>query len=303
MMPKKIIVVGAANVDITATPTSTYRPYDSNPSHVEITFGGVGRNIGHNLRLLGHEVSLLTMWGDDAIAHALLEDCRHLGLMVLSQRRIAGARSNYFICITDHHGEMQAGAADLALMDNLTPDVIDAHLTTINSADAVVADCNASAESLLHLATNCTKPLYVDGTSSVKASKIAFMLQADRHAPIIVKVNHAEAQELTGSDNVETMATNLITMGAARAYITMGSKGAYCHDGKQGILIPTQEVEPVNVTGAGDAFMAAVIHAEISGHDMATAAQLGITAASATLQSKHAVNPLLQEIINNTTHQ
>ncbi|MBQ5509231.1 MAG: hypothetical protein IIT96_05660, partial [Muribaculaceae bacterium] len=63
----RITVIGAANVDITATPLGRYIPCDSNPSRVEIAYGGVGRNIAHNLCLMGDEVRLFTVFGDDSI--------------------------------------------------------------------------------------------------------------------------------------------------------------------------------------------------------------------------------------------
>ena len=44
-----VCVIGAVNVDISGTPQSTYVPGDSNPGHVRVTLGGVGRNIAENL--------------------------------------------------------------------------------------------------------------------------------------------------------------------------------------------------------------------------------------------------------------
>ena len=58
-----ITVIGAANVDITASPIGRYVPCDSNPSRVEISYGGVGRNIAHNLCLMGEKVRLFTVFG------------------------------------------------------------------------------------------------------------------------------------------------------------------------------------------------------------------------------------------------
>ena len=47
----RIVVIGAANVDISAQALEAFRMHDSNPSIVSIGFGGVGRNIAHNLCL------------------------------------------------------------------------------------------------------------------------------------------------------------------------------------------------------------------------------------------------------------
>ena len=52
----KVCVIGGANVDITASSASAFQIGDSNPGSVHVSWGGVGRNIAHNLALLGDQV-------------------------------------------------------------------------------------------------------------------------------------------------------------------------------------------------------------------------------------------------------
>lgn len=292
-----ITVIGAANVDITATPLGRYVPCDSNPSRVEIAFGGVGRNIAHNLCLMGADVRFFTVFGDDNIALTLRDDCRRVGMTIDPIIEIAGARSNYFICVNDHNGEMQAGAADMDLMSHLTPEMVASQIDSINAGEAVVADCNVSEEVLKYLAEYCTTPLYIDATSAAKAVKINAVLSVGRSLPLVVKVNLPEAMALSGiRGNVEAAAQWFLDKGATRIYITMGARGVYCHDGKQGMAMPAHAVTIVNATGAGDAFMAGVAFAETTSKNMAEAAQLGLQAASLALQSSTAVNPQITDL-------
>ncbi|MBO4721780.1 MAG: carbohydrate kinase family protein [Muribaculaceae bacterium] len=289
-----ITVIGAANVDITASPLGRYVPCDSNPSRVEIGFGGVGRNIAHNLCLMGEQVRLFTVFGDDSIALTLRDDCRRVGMTIDPILEVAGARSNYFICVNDHNGEMQAGAADMELMSHLTPEMVATHITGINASDAVVADCNVSEAVLQYLVEHCTAPLYIDATSAAKAMKIKPLLAISRHSPLIVKVNQAEAVALSGiKSGVEAVARWFVQQGVSRIYITMGARGVYCSDGELSVALPAQPVSVVNTTGAGDAFMAGVVHAEQSGAKMQDACALGIKAAALALQSPLAVNPCI----------
>ena len=293
----RITVIGAANVDITASPLGRYVPCDSNPSRVEIAFGGVGRNIAHNLCLMGADVRFFTVFGDDNIALTLRDDCRRVGMTIDPIIEIAGARSNYFICVNDHNGEMQAGAADMDLMSHLTPDMVASQIESINAGDAVVVDCNVSEDILKYLAEHCTTPLYIDATSSAKAIKINSVLGVDRSQPLIIKVNLPEAMALSGiRGNVEAAAQWFLDRDATRIYITMGARGAFCNDGKQGLAMPAQAVTIVNATGAGDAFMAGVVFAETVGKNMVEAAQLGLQAASLALQASTAVNSKITEL-------
>ena len=43
-----VAVIGAVNVDISGTPDTALLPGDSNPGHVRVTMGGVGRNIAES---------------------------------------------------------------------------------------------------------------------------------------------------------------------------------------------------------------------------------------------------------------
>ena len=293
----RITVIGAANVDITASPIGRYVPCDSNPSRVEIAFGGVGRNIAHNLCLMGEQVRLFTVFGDDSIALSLRDDCRRVGMTVDPILEVAGARSNYFICVNDHNGEIQAGAADMELMSHLTTEMVETYIDSINASDAVVTDCNLSEDVLRYLAERCAVPLYVDATSAAKAMKIKAMLDVSRSMPIIVKVNQLEAVALSGiKGDVEAMARWFVEKGVTRIYITMGARGVYCHDGSQSHVEPSQAVTVVNATGAGDAFMAAVVHAELSGATMQEVCSMGVKAAALALQSKNAVNDNIKKL-------
>ena len=60
-----VVVVGGANVDICGRSWETLVPEDSNPGLVSMSIGGVGRNIAHNLSLMGADVRMLTAVGDD----------------------------------------------------------------------------------------------------------------------------------------------------------------------------------------------------------------------------------------------
>lgn len=292
-----ITVIGAANVDITASPIGRYVPCDSNPSRVEIAFGGVGRNIAHNLCLMGEQVRLFTVFGDDSIALSLRDDCRRVGMTVDPILEVAGARSNYFICVNDHNGEMQAGAADMELMSHLTPEMVAIHLASINASQAVVADCNLSEDVMRYLAEHCTVPLYVDATSAAKAMKIRSLFGRNNSLPLIVKVNQIEAIALSGiKGDVEAMARWFINQGVTRIYITMGARGVHCSDREQSVSQPSQAVNIVNATGAGDAFMAAVVHAELHDSTMQEACAQGIQAAALALQSKNAVNENIKNL-------
>ena len=67
----KICVIGGANVDVAARAAGLFIAGDSNPGTVTVAPGGVGRNIAHNLTLLGDQVTLATIFGNDGFGKIL----------------------------------------------------------------------------------------------------------------------------------------------------------------------------------------------------------------------------------------
>ena len=61
------VVAGGVNMDICGKPALALRMRDSNPGFVSLKPGGVGRNIAHNLCLLGMDVSLIAAIGGGAM--------------------------------------------------------------------------------------------------------------------------------------------------------------------------------------------------------------------------------------------
>ncbi len=75
-----VTVVGAVNVDIGGRSEAALVPRDSNPGAVHTSLGGVGRNIAHNMALLGLDVRLVTAFGDDLNAQKIAANCAELGM-------------------------------------------------------------------------------------------------------------------------------------------------------------------------------------------------------------------------------
>ncbi len=66
------VVVGTINMDIRGMADIRYPQSASHPGTIHCSAGGVGRNIAHNLALLGRDVHLLSVIGDDFYGEMLL---------------------------------------------------------------------------------------------------------------------------------------------------------------------------------------------------------------------------------------
>ena len=70
-----VTVAGGMNMDIGGWPSEELVAQDSNPGRVRMSPGGVGRNIAHNMSLLGLDVRMVTAFGDDLYAQKIAASC------------------------------------------------------------------------------------------------------------------------------------------------------------------------------------------------------------------------------------
>lgn len=67
-----ITVIGGSNIDIQGVPNKSLVLFDSNPGKVDISLGGVGRNIADNICRLGINTKLISAIGNDLYGNQLL---------------------------------------------------------------------------------------------------------------------------------------------------------------------------------------------------------------------------------------
>ena len=297
-MDSLISVIGGANVDMSATLTDAFIAADSNPGHVEVGYGGVARNIAHNLSLLGAKTQLLTIFGGDLFGGLLHDYCKQQGIDVHLSDRENELRSGVYLCINNHGGEMIAAVADTEAIRAITPEWLTKRSGEINMSDYIVADTNISEDSIRWLMDNVTAPLFIDGVSTTKAHRVVNALRKAK-LPYLhtLKLNLKEALAVTETATYAEAAQKLLDMGVAHVYITLGSEGAYCRNAAEEWLFPALPGEIVNTTGAGDAFLAGVVYAHAKGIAFPQTAQYGLMAARATLMSPKAVNPDIANIL------
>ena len=212
-MKPYVCVVGAVNLDICGRPEKKLIFRDSNPGAVTLTPGGVGRNIAHDLRLLGVEVKFLTAFGGDSHAQLLRNDCVELGMDLSCALDVPGGRTSTYLYITDERGEMQLGLCDTDISAAITPAYLQRHLDVLNSAAAVVLDGNLTAETITWLGTHCSAPLFADPVSVTKAERMRAALGA-LHT---FKPNLTEGQNLTGESTPEGIVAALLAQGIPEA--------------------------------------------------------------------------------------
>jgi len=290
----KVVVAGGVNIDIGARSAGKLRLRDSNPGYVRTGLGGVGRNIAHNLTLLGVETELLTALGGDDYARAVAASCRELGIGIDRALRVPEAHTSTYVYINNEDGDMAVAVSDMAICERLTPDYFAARLDTLNGAALVVADTNLPEASLRYLAEKLTVPLFIDPVSVTKAEKLRELLP---HIHTL-KPNALEAELLSGvpvvdRNSARRAARRLIDLGVRRVFLSLGKEGFLAAAEDETVWQPAPEAKVVSTTGAGDALMAAIAWAYTRGENLTRTASLGAAAAAVTIESADTISPRL----------
>ena len=119
-----VTVVGGVNVDVCGKSFAPLISADSNPGRVSLSLGGVGRNIAHNLSLLGVRTSLLTAIADDAFEGRIRADCQEAGIDLSRTLTVPGGRASVYLAIEDPSGDMALALCDAELSSHVTPDYL-----------------------------------------------------------------------------------------------------------------------------------------------------------------------------------
>ena len=292
-MSQWVVVVGGTNMDVVARTSAPLVPATSNPGHTRISPGGVGRNIAACLGLLGAPVRLVSAVGDDAFGDEALRVTAACGADVSAVRRVPGATGTY-TAVLDDRGELVAAVSDMATVDALV-------LETVHLSDAalVVLDGNLAlrqAARVVAAAAEAGVPLAFEPVSVAKAGRLAELV----HDLFLVTPNADEIAALTGRAAVDWRGSvsDLHERGVEHVWLRHGSEGSWmCSRGREPVHLPAVPATVVDVTGAGDAMLAAWVAAWLRGADPVAAAVQGHRAAAATIASPHTVRPDLADLM------
>jgi len=300
---RPVTCVGAANLDRKLRSLAPLALHTSNPASQGESFGGVARNIAENLARLGTAVALLTAIGNDSSGATLLAHAESLGIDTHGALRLPDAASGTYTAVLDADGDMVVALADMALYDRITPGFVAARQAQLASSALVVADLNLpldTVEAIVAEARRSEVALVLVAVSEPKMARLPRNLAGVRL--LILNAGELAARvgrTLDGDAAFETAMREVQAQGARDLIVTRGAAGVLLTQADGSIArlaAPTAEV--VDVTGAGDAFAAAVCWSLARGDaqgpdDLLLACRRGLRLSSLTLGTKETVYPRL----------
>ena len=300
--PRTIIGIGAANVDVHGRSRNAIVMRDSNPGFLATSVGGVTRNILENLARQGLSTALFTAVGDDLCGELILRDSAAAGIDVSRVLRMAAAKSSGYVAILDERGDMLLGMSDMRILEAIPDAYLAEHAAQLQAADAIVCDACLPLdrlEQVLDLA-GAETPVLIDPVSTAYARRMKPLV--GRFA--VIKPNEVELAVLSGlpvetEAEIERACEELLRQGTRCVAVSRGDKGCYYADAAGTRLFralrPVEQM--VNATGAGDAFLAGLIHGLVNGLPVPERLDYALASGITAILSMTTINPNMSDAL------
>jgi ribokinase len=257
----RVCVVGAANIDlISYVPRLPELGETLHGTEFHMGYGGKGANQAVMAAKLGAEVTMVTKLGKDTFGEGTLENFRKLGVDTTYVTSTDEASSGVAPIFVEPGGDnaivIVTGANDL-----ITEAEIEQARSAMAQAAVVVCQLEIPVDTTL-LALRAAR---AEGTPTVLNPAPARPDLSDELLGLsdVFCPNQSEAALLTGRrvdtvDDAAEASAVLRDRGARSVVVTLGDAGCLVSDDGGVEHLPGEDVEAVDTTGAGDAFVGAL---------------------------------------------
>lgn len=292
----KVYVIGGATVDLFGIPFHPLKEKDSNPGKLQISFGGVARNIAENLVRMDVPVTFVTALGNDLYGKELLTHCNELGMDLTYSLILNEERTATYMALLDHDNEMHIALSDMQILNCMTQAHLVPVFESMKSHDVLFMDTNFDAKLIAWMLDHAPCPVFMDPISKSKVEKLDGLLsKIHTFKPNLLEAQHLSGIQVNQKSDLIALASFFIDQGIKQVYISLGKDGLFGLNVNQAILASCEPPDVVNVTGAGDAMMAALIHQYVNQSSMEDAMKYSLTAAAMTVSHEQSVHPSISK--------
>lgn len=247
-------------------------------SNFEEVVGGKGSNQAVGAARLGAETRFVGCVGEDRHAETALDLWEREGVDAAAVERVDD-HTGVGVVFVDEDGENEIavvpganGHLDRDRVESAESSIADADvlLTQLEVSDDAVAAALEAADR--HGVTTVLNPAPARELPREILERVDFLTPNESEARILAGLDPDAAIE------DEDLAVRVRRSGADTVVLTQGSRGALFWDGVDRAQVPAPDVDPVDTTGAGDAFNAGFAVALAEGRSPVEAARVGCVA-------------------------
>lgn len=279
--PKKILVIGSSNTDMTVRTNRLPSPGETVVGGVfTMGYGGKGANQAVAAKRLGGDVTFVCKIGRDIFGENSLKKYEMEGIDT-SHILFSDKPSGIALINVDSTAENSISVASGANLDFSAEDVRNMK-DVIRGASVLVLQMEIPAETVLEAA----RIAFEYGIYVILNPAPACILPEMIYKYVTLMIpNATEAGQMSGirvSDrrSAEIAAGRLLENGARNVIITMGAAGSIICGGNGTVFIPSVKVDAADTTAAGDTYCGALSVALAEGKSLHDAALFATVASS-----------------------
>jgi ribokinase len=250
-----IVVIGSANIDLTTFTDQFPRPGETIFGRdFSLGFGGKGANQAVAARNCGADVTMIARVGDDMFGDATIQNMAGYGIDTSRVMKTIGVSTGVAPIFVESSGQNRILVVKGA-NDKLSPADVEAAREVIVSADMLVFQLEIPLETTI-AAFELAKQNNVRTIFNPAPAQPLDLKQvgiADYVIPNETEAEVLSGMPVTNLDEARACAKKLLAEGLGRVIITLGSNGALLMEPE--IYVEAFKVDPVDTTGAGDAFI------------------------------------------------
>jgi ribokinase len=289
MQRPKICVVGASNIDLISYAPRLPKLGETIPgTRFQMGFGGKGANQAVMAAKLGGDVSIVTKLGEDIFGEDTRKNYVSLGI----DDRYIYSTSDSFTGVAPIWVEEASGnnaiIVALGANDLLSPSDIENATSTIEAARILICQWELPLDTVLS-ALRIARAAGVMTIFNPAPARSELPAEAYANSDIFCP-NESETELLTGLPvttvgEAEAAAQSILQRGANSVILTLGERGSLLVTPEETAHIPSEPVQAVDTTGAGDAFVGSLAFFIAAGLPITAAMQRANRIAAVSVQA------------------
>jgi pseudouridine kinase len=295
-MSKPVICIGASLVDELMHLSSEILLATTNEATVSKTPGGVGRNIAHQLAILGVPVQLISVFGNDSDGDWLKEGCKKAHVKTDASITIDGSTGKY-TGILKEDGSLYSAFLLNPALHMITPQHLEKNKELLATASYLLADANLEKNTfqwLVDFSKASGVPLILEPVSVPPASKFR---DVDMDGLYMITPNEDELPVLCQKPAFFTQQQieELLGRGIKNIWLHNGKYGSALYNSEKAITLHAPTIEVKDCTGAGDGSLSGFIFGKHHGREDLECLKLAHTLSAEILQVNGAIARHLDE--------
>lgn len=293
----RILCIGDLMLDVVVLINSQIHYGSDTPAKISTHGGGAAANTATWLAHQGHEVFFVSRTGDDAAAQAVISELDAWKIQHKELRK-TNLKTGVVVVLVDETGQRTMfpdSGANSGLDVRDLPELTNFDGVFLSGYSLFNRASTSGVKEIISSVRKANIPLFFDpasvGTISHfgREEALGYLSQMD-----VLLLNEEEAAYLSGTESIDN-ALEILQDSCNTVIVKRGSEGAIgVQKNSQSVIAKTVALDPIDTTGAGDAFAAGFIPTWIKTNDLLKAMQDGNSLAArcvAIIGARPSVNP------------